>query len=208
MISALSLPSHFVQENVAGTAQISRGLAQRAAREHEFVSERRRAVHQHDVELAAQFQILKSVVEDERVTIVVAHRPAPGFHPVFVHHHRDAWQIPRQHEWFVPGVRGVAEHFGAGAHDGGRRLVRLAFEFVPDALFDAGLHAFVTAAENADAPALLLETPRQHFDHGCLAGAADRQVSDADDGGTEMIVGFDPVAEQHQPPLHQRVKEP
>ena len=54
----------FGEENVAGAAETFRRLPQRPAREHEVVSKRRGAIHEHDVELAAQLQILQAIVEE------------------------------------------------------------------------------------------------------------------------------------------------
>ena len=45
-------------EDVARAPQITRSLAQGAAREQEFVPKRRLAIHQHDVETMFEMQIL------------------------------------------------------------------------------------------------------------------------------------------------------
>ena len=61
------LTGAFRDEDIAGAAKIARRLAQGSAREQVFVSERRLAIDQDDVEPVFEVEILQAVVEQERV---------------------------------------------------------------------------------------------------------------------------------------------
>ena len=61
------IPGAFRDEDIAGPAEIARRLAQGSAREQVFVSERRLAIDQDDVEPVFEVEILQAVVEQERV---------------------------------------------------------------------------------------------------------------------------------------------
>src|SRR5882724_9273455 len=52
-------------------------------------------------------------------------------------------------------------------------------------------HAFVTAAQDGDAPAAGLQRPREFFHHRCLTRSADREIPDANDKAAKRALAED-----------------
>src|ERR1700730_13849144 len=59
----------FGDEDVAGAPEISRRLAQRAARKQELISKGRLSIHQHHVEPMFEMQILQAVAEQGGIDV-------------------------------------------------------------------------------------------------------------------------------------------
>ena len=193
-------------ENMGGSPQIAGRFAQGAARQEIFVAERCLPVDQHEVEPVLEMEVLQAVVEDERVRAELFDGVAPGFDPVFVHDHENPRQILREHVRLVAcfpraeqNVLAVADHArdGSAAAPGQPRVP--AFE-------QRRAAAFVSTAEDGHPTTFLLQCARQAFYHRRLAGAADGQVTDADDHATQRVVAQKTLPVQPQPQLHHLVE--
>jgi len=93
----------FGDEDVARAPQIARRLAQSAAREQEFVTERRLSVHQDHVEPMFKMQILQAIIEQQCVNVPFVDCEPAAFYAVFVHEDDHVSQVMRQHVRFVAG---------------------------------------------------------------------------------------------------------
>jgi hypothetical protein len=79
---------------------------------------------------------------------------------------------------------------------------------LPQTFFAASIDALVTTAQNRDSSAPLLEGPGKFFDHGGLAGSADRQIADTDDETPELSLLQNSIAIQAETELNDReIKE-
>jgi hypothetical protein len=197
----------FGEEDVAGAAEIARGFAESAAWEEVVIAEGGVAVDEDDVETAAEAEVLETVVEEERVAVEFADGPAAGFDAVFVDDDGDAGEIAGEHPWFVAGVSGVAGDVRAIADDERWRFAGGAEEASGETVAEGRFDAFVAAAEDSDLAAFLLEAAGEHFDDWGFAGAADGEVADADDGGSEVVIGFDAVSEERDAALDEAFEE-
>ena len=197
----------FGQEDVTGAAEVAGRFAKRAAGEEEFVAEGGIAVDEHDVEAAAEPEVLEAVVEQEGIASEFAHGPASGFDSVLVDDHGDAGEVAGEHPWFIACVGGVACEVGAIADDERGHFCFAAGELLEESGAQGRFDAFVAPAEDGDAAAFLAEAPGEHFDDGSFAGAADGEVADADDGGSEVVIGFDAVAEEGEAALHEAMED-
>ena len=108
-------------KNITGPAQIARWLAQRAARQKEFVSERRLPIDQDDVEAMFQMQILQTVIEQERVCFHFADRVQPALHAILVHENDHILQIVREHVRLVAGRERIEQKRFAIGNNARRR---------------------------------------------------------------------------------------
>ena len=84
----------------------------------------------------------------------------------------------------------------------GMRFVDAAGEPAVEALEQRRAAAFVTPAEDGDAPAVFLQRAREAFDDGRLAGAADGQVAHADDHAAERMIAQETFPVEPEPRLH------
>ena len=91
-----------------------------------------RGVHQYDIDVRFQHQILKSVIQDQHVCPVMFDGVQSGFHPVFIHQNRHPFQVGGKHVRLVPGIHGVQQKFIAVRNDLGRDLQFLLPEHVPE----------------------------------------------------------------------------
>ena len=80
---------------------------------------------EHDVApAAAQFPILKAVVEQQGVAAEFFDRVTAGFHAVFVHENDDVLEIGREHVGFVAGGFGIEQERFAIGNNARRRACR------------------------------------------------------------------------------------
>src|SRR5437764_9437246 len=77
----------FSDEDVASAPKIARPFTQGSSREQELVPERSLSIYEDHVESMFQVQILKSVVEQQRIDLPFIYRQAAAFYPILVHQH-------------------------------------------------------------------------------------------------------------------------
>jgi hypothetical protein len=174
-------------QDVSGASEVGGRLAQGAARKEVLVSEGGLAVDQDDVKTAVKFEVLEPVIEEQEITSEFLNGMTAASHAVLVNDHGHAAEILRKHEWLVSGGLGIEQDrppFGDDAH-GGSRCLRA---FSTDAL--------VAAAQDRDLAAPLREVAGQFFHHGGLAGSADGEVADTDDGAAELMAAKDMRVEE------------
>ena len=169
-------------EDRAGAGQVRRRLAQGAARQQPLVAERLLAVNQHDVlPPAAEFPVLKPVVEQQRVAAELLDRVTAALDAVLVHQHHHVLEIRGEHVRLVAGHLGIQQQRFAVRHDARRRGVVPEEELVQQPLVERGRLGAVAAREDGDVAALVAQFAGELLDHRRFAGAADRQVADGDD---------------------------
>ena len=93
----------FGDEDVAGAPEISRRLAQRAARKQELISKGRLPVHQHHVEPMFEMQILQAVVEHEGIDFPFVDGKTTALHAVLIDQHDHVFQIVCEHVGLIAG---------------------------------------------------------------------------------------------------------
>ena len=77
-----------------------------------------RRVDRQDVEVAGQPEMLKTIVENEDITLQVFYRPLTGGYSIRITDHgRNAYQMFRKHERLITGSHGVCEDFSAIGND-------------------------------------------------------------------------------------------
>jgi len=177
----------FGNEDVGGAAEVADRLAEDAAGQKAVVAEGVGFVHQEEIELAAEREVLEAVVEEENVGAKFLDGVLAGLDSVFVHQHNDAGEIAGEHEGLVPGFGGIEEDVLAVADDLGRGVLAVAEPAPPADIKRLGA-AFVTAAEDGDVAAALGEGTGEFFDDGGLARAADGEVADHDDRDAQGLI--------------------
>src|SRR6266513_5793738 len=75
----------FGDKDIARAPQISRSLAQRAAREQEFIAKGCLSIHQHDIQPMFEMQILQAVVEQECVDLLRVDGKETALNSIFIH---------------------------------------------------------------------------------------------------------------------------
>src|SRR5262245_54073406 len=111
-------------------------------------------IDEHNVEVTDESAVLEAVVEQQDLSLVFGDGGAGGGDAVGPLDVRHTGEVVAQDHRLVVELREVAAVEGAA----------------------------VAAAEDGDADVPLGEPPGQVFDEGGLAGAADGEVADADDG--------------------------
>ncbi|MCG3148560.1 MAG: hypothetical protein PCFJNLEI_02004 [Verrucomicrobiae bacterium] len=197
----------FGDEDVAGTFEVVDRFAEGAAGEEEMIAERVVAVNETDVEPAFEAEVLEPVVEEEGVAAEPGDGVAAGLYSVFVHEDDDVLEVGGEHVGFVAGLFAVEEEGLAVGDNFGWNFVFLKSDFGDDALPERAGDAFVAAGEDGNAAAGLLEgTGEDFYDRG-FAGAADGEVTDADDLAAEGVVPEDAVAPEEMPELDDEFEE-
>ena len=159
-----------------------RRLPQRAARQHLFVAEGLLVVNQHNVHPpAAQFPVLKAVVEQQRVAAEFFNRVTAAFHAVFVHQHHHVLEVRREHVRLIAGSFGIEQKRLAIGHHPRRRAVPAQQKSVDQSFGQRGRLGAVAAREDGHGAALVAEFTGEFFHDRRFAGAADRQIADGDD---------------------------
>ena len=100
-----------------------------------------------------EMQILKSVVEQERIDIPFVDGEPAAFYPVLVHEHNHVLQIVREHVWLVAGCQRVEQQRFSIGYNPGRIGVAYAKPAQPAS---SARHAFVSATQNGDTTAARL----------------------------------------------------
>ena len=93
----------FGDEDVAGAAQISRRLAQRASRKKEFITKRSLPIHKDDVQPMFEMEILQTVVQQQRIDLPFFDGQQTAFDTVFVHEDDHVLQVMREHVRLIAG---------------------------------------------------------------------------------------------------------
>ena len=96
-------------KDVAGASEIARPLPQRAAGKQEFVSEGSLSIYKHHVQPMFEMEILKSIIEQQRIYLPFIDGEPAAFYPVFVHQHDYVLQIVREHVRLVACDQGVEQ---------------------------------------------------------------------------------------------------
>ena len=197
----------FGDEDVVGAAEVGRGFAQGATRKKELVAEGGLAVDEADFEPVPKAEVLHAVIEDEGIDAHVADGVHGAFDAVFVDEDHHVAEAACEHEGFVTSKAGIEEQLFAVMNDAGF----FAFEPEPFPLEPAeewGLAAFVTAAEDGDGTAVVLERAREFFDHGRFSGAADGEVADGDDQAARGMFAEHAFAVEPDPALDNSAEQP
>ena len=159
-------------------------------------------VDEDDIDTVTEALVLQAVIEEQDVAVEVEQCMESAFDAVLVDEDADAGQIFGQHVRFVAGAAGVEEDGFSVGDDARREDVEVFEEFVAQALHERAGHAFVAAAEDGDAASAILQLAGEHFGNGCLAGAADGEVADADYGAAEFLRTKDAAAVKGEPDLY------
>ena len=183
----------FGEEDVVRPPDVFDRLAQDSARQHVAVAEGIGGVHQHDVDVRLEHEILKAVVENDDVGLVLIHGVQPRLDPVLVDQHGDVAQIRREHVGFIAGVVGFEQQIVPVGDHLGRHLDLLRAEHVHELVAERAFAAAVAAAENRHLAPLRAERAREYLHHRRLAGAAAGEVADADHETAERVVADHPL---------------
>ena len=195
-------------ENGARARQVRRRFAQRAARQQMLIAERLLAIDQHDVAPPpAQFPILKSVVQQQRVAAKFLDRVTPALHAVLVHQHDHVLEIGREHVRLVAGGFRIEQQRFAIRHDARRRAChREKAVLLMKPLRERRRLRAIAAREDRHGAALVLQFAREFFHDRRLARAADGQVADRDHLHAERGVAQDAHVVEKPPHLHRHCK--
>ena len=188
-------------EDVTRASQIPRRLAQGAARQQEFVAERRLSVHQHDVEPMFQMQELHPIVEQKRVHFPFVDRVATAFDAILVDQNDHVFKIVREHVGLVAGGDRIEKHGFSVGHDAWRIDI-FGQQSIEPISFCRLRHAFVTAAQDGDAPTAGLQRPREFFHHRRFTRSADREIPDANNKAAERALAENSFPIQIKPELN------
>jgi len=179
-------------------------FAENAAGKDVAVAEGILAVDEEKIETVAETEVLVAVVEEEGIGAVVADGVAGGFDAIGIDKDGDTGKVAGEHEGLVAGLGGVEQDGFTVGNDPGRRWGAAGEEAVGESGEERFGNGFVAAAEDSDAAAGFLEGAGEFFDDGSFAGAADGEVTDADDEGTDGVTAEDGIvikagAEAHDP---------
>ena len=95
-------------------------LTQYAAWQKALVSEWVGLVHQQQMQMFLQREILKTVIEYECIDPEFFDGEEARLDAVFVHYNQNTGEVFRQHVWFVAGPLGIEENLLTVAHHFGR----------------------------------------------------------------------------------------
>ena len=183
----------FGQEDEVGPAKGIGGFAEDAAGEDVLVAEGVLAVDEEEVEAVAEAEVLEAVVEEEGIGLVVANGVAGGFDAVGIDENGDAGEVTGEHKGFVAGLGGV-EQDGLSIRDDARRGGSAAGEELIGQTGEEGFgDGFVATAENGDATTGFDKGAGKFFDDGGFTGAADGEVTHADDHDADGVAAEDGV---------------
>src|SRR5437667_8944106 len=177
-------------KDVAGAAKIARPFPQRAPGQQEFVSERSLSIYEHHVQAMLEVQILKSIIEQQRIDLPFIDGEPSAFGAVFVYQHDYVLQVVREHVRLVTGDPRV-EQQGFAIRDNAWRIGVSAKPVQPTAL---ARHALVTAREDGHAPPTCLQGAGKLLNNRSLTCAADGKVADTDDQTTKRSFAEEPFA--------------
>ena len=144
-------------KNVGCSLQIAWRFAQGAPGEEALGSKRMPAVDENDVEPVLESQVLEAVVKNECIAVEFSDSVLAAFNPVLVDDNRNILEVSSKHVRFVAGCFGIEEkRFAVADHSRGIDIV-LALNLTGKTPEERLLYRFISAAENGDAPASVLE---------------------------------------------------
>ena len=199
---SLILALAFGEENEIGPLEGIGRFAENTAGEDVAVPERILPVHEEKVKAVAKAKVLVTIVEEEGVGAVVADGVAGGFDAVRIHQDGNAGEVAGEHEGFVAGLGGVEQDGFSVRDNAGRGRGATGEKAVGEAGEKGFGDGFVAAAEDGDAAAGLLEGAGELFDDRGFAGAADREIADADDEGADGVTTENGVVVELGPNPH------
>jgi hypothetical protein len=199
---SLILALAFGEENEIGPLEGIGRFAEHPARKDVAVPEGILAVDQEEIETVAEAKVLVTVVEKKGIRAVVADGVAGGFDSVRIHQDGNAGKVAGEHEGFVAGLGGVEQDGFSVRDDAGRRRGAAGEEAVGEASEKGFGDGFVAAAEDGDAAAGVLKGAGELFHHRGFAGAADREIADANDEGTDGVTTENGVVVELGPNPH------
>lgn len=192
----------FGENDVRSAAQVFRRLAEGAAWQEVFITERGLAVHEDDVHAMAETLVLETVVEEQHIRVEMAKGVQTAFDAVFVHEHADTGEVFGQHVWFIAGAAGIEEDLFAIRDDARWEQITIFKHLIAQALGEGAWDAFVSAAEDRDTASAILQFTGEHFGDGGFAGAADGKVADAGYGATDFLWAKNARAVEGEACLH------
>ncbi len=191
------------QKDVVRPLDVADRLPEESPRQHVVIVKRRSGIHQQNIDVGFQTQVLESVIQNQRIGVEFLNGIESGFHPVLIHEDSHLFQIGGQHVRFVTGSHGVEQQvFAVGNHTrgdfhffGGKLLFQL--------IQERPVPAAVTAAENCHAASFLAESLGEDFHDGRLARTAAGQVADTDYEASDCPVPDYPVVIEPEPEQHE-----
>ena len=202
-------PDRFRQEDIGGAAQVGDRLAQHPAGQQGAVAERIAAVHEQQVDLAAQRQILQTVVEQDGVHAEATQGEAPALDAVAVDDDHDAVaaQVLREHVRFVAGFIRTDEHRATVRHDQRIGPAHLG-QPAPETFHHRIRSSFVASRKDRDAATAGRQDLR-HLQHDRrLTRPADRQITDDHHLAAQGRVTEHPVAVKPETQPDQDFEDP
>jgi len=181
------------EEDEVGAFEGVGRFAEDAAGQDMAVAERILAVDEEEVEAVTEAEVLEAVVEKESIGAVVADGVAGGFDAVRIDENGDAGKVAGEHEGLVARLGGVEQDRFPVRNDARRGGSAAGEEAIGESGQKGFGDRFVTAAEDGDAAAGLLERAGEFFDDGGFAGAAHGEVTDADDEGADGVTAEDGI---------------
>ncbi len=202
-------PGRLGDEDVRGPAEVGDGFAEDAPRQQAAVAEGIVAVDQHQVDLAAERQVLQAVVEQDRVDAEATQRETPAFDAVAVDDddHAEGGEDAGEHVGLVAGLIGAREH-GAAIRDHQRIRAAALRQPAPETLRPRIGGALVAAREDGHLAAAAGEDLGHLQDDGRLSGAADGQVAHHHDLTPQRGVAKEPMTVKPETQAHQRPEKP
>jgi hypothetical protein len=199
---SLILALAFGEENEIGPLEGIGRFAENTAGEDVAVPERILTVHEEKVKAVAESEILVTVIQEEGISAVVADGVAGGFDSVRIHKDGNAGKVAGEHEGFIAGLGRVEQDRFSVRDNAGRGRGATGEEAVGEAGEKGFGDGFIAAAQDGDAAAGLLEGAGELFDDRGFAGAADREIADADDEGADGVTTENGVVVELGPDPH------
>ena len=197
----------FCQEDIIGTLDVLDRFAQKPARQNMMVVERGSRVHEQNVDVRLETQILEAVIKDQGIGAELVDGVQSRFDAVLVNQNDNVFQVGGEHERFVARRNGVQQEiFAVGYH--ARRDFHffrgeLFAQFRPERPF---VTAPVSAAQDGDLAPLFAEGFRENFNDRRFSRSAAGEIADADHQTADRTVAdhavvVHPDTELDQPPV-------
>lgn len=180
----------FGQKNIISAADVFDWFAQKPARQHMVIAERRRGVDQYNVDVRFESEVLEAVIKDESISSIFVNGVQTCVYAVFIDQYGNIFEVGCQHVWFVASRIALQEQIvSVRNHPRGHYFAFARTEKTEEFLIKLALFfAAVTAAQDCNFASLFAQTFGKNFHHGCFAGTAASQVADADDLTTDRVV--------------------
>jgi hypothetical protein len=127
-----------------------------------------------------------------------------GFDAIFIHDDSHSSQVGRQHIRFVTRSIRIQQYALPIGNNAGRNFSPLTKSSFPPIPFSAPINALVTPTKYGNSSPSALQRARKFFDHGSFTGAADCEVSDANDEAPELALFQNSFPIKEKPKLHYR----